>query len=213
MANDNFAYAKDFYQANLPDTDYRLCDVTDVDSFASADLLAGCYPCQGFSQGRARDPKRKLNHLYREFDRVLRKIKPKAFIVENVSGMSRRDFRHLLNNQVVRFRLAGYRVTCKMLDAKQYGVPQDRERIFIVGIRSDLGTTYDFPSPTHGCDDKPFLTIAEMIGDQHQTVTRLLQGTTSSTNSPTRVYSDPRTAFAVAEEATLAIRSRGCTPS
>ncbi|MDE0476081.1 MAG: DNA (cytosine-5-)-methyltransferase [Gammaproteobacteria bacterium] len=164
MANDNFAYAKDFYQANLPDTDYRLCDVAEIVSLPRADLLAGCYPCQGFSQGGARDPRRKLNYLYREFDRVLRKIKPKAFIVENVSGMSRRDFRHLLSNQVTRFRLAGYRVSYKTLDAKWYGVPQERQRIFIVGIRSNLGTTYSFPEPTHGTDRNPVRTIASAIG-------------------------------------------------
>ncbi len=164
MANDNFAYAKDFYRANLPDTDYRLCDVTEIDSFPCVDLLAGCYPCQGFSQGGARDPRRKLNYLYREFDRALRKIKPKAFIVENVPGMSRRDFRHLLNNQVIRFRLAGYRVSHKTLDAKRYGLPQDRQRIFIVGIRSDLGTMYTFPKPTHGVGAKDIRTIADAIG-------------------------------------------------
>ena len=163
MANDNFAYAKDFYEANLPATDYRLCDVSDISVFPRADVLAGCYPCQGFSQGGARDPHRKLNYLYREFDRALRKIKPKAFIVENVSGMSRRDFRHLLNNQVVRFRLAGYRVFHTTLDAKYYGVPQDRERIFIVGIRSDLDANYEFPQPTHGSEDNPYVTIADAI--------------------------------------------------
>ncbi len=163
MANDNFAYAKDFYQANLPETDYRLCDVADIGSFPPADLLAGCYPCQGFSQGGARDPLRKLNYLYREFDRALRRIKPKTFIVENVSGMSRRDFYHLLRNQVIRFRLAGYRVSHTTLDAKQYGVPQDRQRIFIVGVRSDLGTKYEFPQPTYGTESCPFLTIGNAI--------------------------------------------------
>lgn len=163
MANDNFAYAKDFYEENLPETDYLVCDVADINAFPCADVLAGCYPCQGFSQGGARDPQRKLNYLYREFDRALRKIKPKAFIVENVSGMSRRNFRHLLNNQVIRFRLAGYRVSHATLDAKHYGVPQDRKRIFLVGIRSDLGVGYEFPQPTHGFKDSPFPAISDAI--------------------------------------------------
>lgn len=150
MANDVLPYARDVYLANWDETDYRVGDVREIAHFPKADLLAGCYPCQGFSQGGARDPKRKINFLYREFDRALRQIRPKAFIVENVGGMRRADFQHLLNNQVTRFRMAGYKVRWKELDAKDYGVPQDRKRIFIVGIRSDLDIEYEFPNPTHG---------------------------------------------------------------
>ena len=78
--------------------------------------------------------------------------------------MKRKDFRHLLRNQVVRFRLAGYRVTHGTLCAHRYGVAQERQRIFIVGIRSDLGATYAFPTPTHGLECKPVRTIRETIG-------------------------------------------------
>lgn len=149
MANDKLRYARDVYVANLPLTDYRLCDVQDIKVFPKADLLVGCYPCQGFSQGGSREADRNINYLYREFDRALRLIRPRAFIVENVSGMRRADFRHLLQNQIVRFRLAGYKVNHEILDAKRYGVPQDRSRLFFVGIRSDLGQRYEFPQPTH----------------------------------------------------------------
>jgi DNA (cytosine-5)-methyltransferase 1 len=150
MANDILPYAKEVYEANSPETDYRLCDVSTIKSFPKADVLAGCYPCQGFSQGGARDPVRTINYLYREFDRALRKVRPKAFIVENVSGMNRADFCHLLDNQLVRFRLAGYSVSWAILNACDYGVAQERQRIFIVGIRSSLGVEYSFPEPTHG---------------------------------------------------------------
>ncbi len=87
MANDILPYARDFYARNLPESDYVLGDVGEVKSFPTADILVGCYPCQGFSQGGVRTADRKINSLYREFDRALRQIKPKAFIVENVSGM------------------------------------------------------------------------------------------------------------------------------
>jgi DNA (cytosine-5)-methyltransferase 1 len=164
MANDILPYAREVYLANLPETDYKLCDVSQIDSFPSADVLLGCYPCQGFSQGGVRDPSRNINYLYREFDRALRKIKPKAFIVENVSGMSRSNFQHLLNNQLVRFRLAGYRVEWGVLDARNYGVPQERKRLFIVGIRSDIGIQPRLPEPTHGFGtDKPYVTIREAL--------------------------------------------------
>lgn len=165
LANDILPYARDFYAKNLPETDYRVGDVSEIKSFPSADILVGCYPCQGFSQGGVRKADRKINYLYREFDRALRQIKPKVFIVENVSGMQRADFRHLLNNQITRFRLAGYRVAWKVLNAEDFGVPQERHRLFLVGIRSDLGISYQFPEPTHGPNATlPFKTIREAIG-------------------------------------------------
>ncbi|UKE73246.1 DNA cytosine methyltransferase [Xanthomonas graminis] len=149
MANDILQYARDVYVANHPDTDFKLCSVAEISSFPKADLLVGCYPCQGFSQAGVRDPGRSINYLYREFDRALRQIKPKAFIVENVAGMRRSDSLHLFNNQLKRFRLAGYRVNAKVLNATDYGVSQERARLFFVGIRSDLGMTYTFPEPSH----------------------------------------------------------------
>lgn len=164
MANDVLRYAKDFYLENLPETDYLIRDVAEIDSFPAADVLVGCYPCQGFSQGGVRNPDRSINYLYRQFDRVLRKTKPKAFIVENVSGMQRADLKHLLYNQVTRFRMAGYRVSWKMLRAEDYGVPQERRRLFIVGIRSDFGLSYSFPNPSHGTGKKEFVTIQDAIG-------------------------------------------------
>ena len=164
LANDVLSYAAHFYTQNLPSTEFRNCDVAEIHSFPYADLLAGCYPCQGFSQGGVRNPDSRINFLYRQFDRALRQVKPKAFIVENVSGMQRTDFTHLLNNQIVRFRMAGYKVTWKLLNAIDYGVPQERSRIFIVGVRSDLEPKYAFPTPTHGSGRKPYLTIKDAIG-------------------------------------------------
>lgn len=149
MANDILPYAREVYLANLPETDFQLRDVSTIKSFPSADLLVGCYPCQGFSQGGVRDPGRGVNFLYREFVRALRCIKPKAFIVENVSGMHRADNLPLFKAQMTRFRLMGYRVKAQILDARQYGVPQERKRLFFVGIRSDIDAVYSFPVPTH----------------------------------------------------------------
>ena len=99
MANDILPYARDVYIANHPETDYILGNIADVTTFPKSDLLVGCYPCQGFSQGGARKADRKINTLYLEFARALNNIKPKAFIVENVSGMVRKNFEHLLSDQ------------------------------------------------------------------------------------------------------------------
>lgn len=149
MANDKLAYAREVYLANHPETDYRLGDIARVGTFPQAELLVGCYPCQGFSQGGVRDPGRKINTLYLEFARALCQIRPKAFIVENVSGMVRKNFSHLLEDQIKVFGEAGYDVKAQVLNAADYGVAQERRRIFIVGMRSDLGMAYQFPQPTH----------------------------------------------------------------
>ncbi len=166
MANDLLAYARDVYIANHPATDYQVGDVTKIKTFPAAELLVGCYPCQGFSQGGMRDPSRKINTLYLEFARALLAIKPKAFIVENVSGMVRKNFSHLLEDQFKVFREAGYRVKADVLNAVDYGVAQERKRIFIVGLREDLGLEYEFPKPTHGEGREAMhLTIRDAIGE------------------------------------------------
>lgn len=154
MANDILHYAREVYLANHPATDYIRGSVSAITSFPAADLLVGCYPCQGFSQGGLRNPEKKINTLYLEFARALNQIKPKAFIVENVSGMFRKNFRHLLEHQLKVFGDAGYSVKAEILNASEFGVAQERKRIFIVGIRNDFGIDYEFPAPTHGLEGR-----------------------------------------------------------
>ena len=150
LANDILHFARDVYLNNLPETEFILGNIEEIKNFPSAPLLIGCYPCQGFSQGGVRDPGRKVNKLYLEFARALKQIRPKAFIVENVSGMIRNNFVHLLNEQIRVFEEEGYLVNHDVLNASDFGVAQDRRRIFIVGIRRNIGVKYKFPTPTHG---------------------------------------------------------------
>lgn len=165
MANDILPYARDTYQANHPGTDFVLGDVGKIQNFPAAELLVGCYPCQGFSQGGVRQASRGINQLYLEFARALHAIKPKAFVVENVSGMVRRNYAHLLEDQFRVFTEAGYDVKAEVLNAADYGVPQERKRIFIVGVRQDLHQAYNFPEPTHGeARANPKVTIRDAIG-------------------------------------------------
>jgi DNA (cytosine-5)-methyltransferase 1 len=164
-ANDIWDVAYLTYRDNIPNPKIELGDIADFGCFPAAQLLVGCYPCQGYSQGGRRTSDAPVNFLYRQFDRVLRAVRPRAFVVENVSGMAFGENLNLLSNQLRRYRLAGYRVTWKVLDAKDYGVPQTRRRIFIVGIRSDLGEVYTFPGPTHGPGrHHPYVTQREVIG-------------------------------------------------
>lgn len=113
-----------------------------------------------------RNPNHKFNTLYLEFARALKQVKPKAFIVENVSGMIRKNFAHLVEDQFKVFTEAGYKVKYEVLNAADFGVAQERRRILIVGIRDDFGLEYKFPDPTHG-DGRanPKVTIRDAIGD------------------------------------------------
>ena len=165
MANDKLHYARDVYLANLPETEFIRGRIEEIDHFPGAPLLIGCYPCQGFSQGGVRDPSRKINKLYLEFARALKQVHPRAFIVENVSGMIRKNFEHLLKDQIHVFENEGYRVNAEVLNASDFGVAQDRKRIFIVGIRQDIDVDYCFPSPTHGDEqEESKKTIRQAIG-------------------------------------------------
>jgi DNA (cytosine-5)-methyltransferase 1 len=162
-ANDIWNIACQTYGDNIKPARIAPGDIREFRRFPRADLLAGCYPCQGYSQGGKRHWDDSVNFLYREFDRVLRLVKPKAFVVENVNGMAYGASRILLDNQVCRYRMAGYRVTWSVLNARDFGVAQYRRRVFLVGIRSDLNFEYRFPSPTHGSGLVPFVTQRDAI--------------------------------------------------
>lgn len=149
-ANDIWDLACKTYADNIRNPKIEEGDIADFDRFPSADLVVGCYPCTGYSQGGRRNAGDPVNYLYRHFDRVLRQVRPKAFIVENVNGMRNSLNRHLFRNQEYRYRLAGYRVESAVLDARDFGVAQSRRRLFIVGVRSDLNEEFSFPKPTRG---------------------------------------------------------------
>src|SRR5439155_18974076 len=87
-ANDVWELACLTYRDNIPNATIDCGDIRDFRRFHSANLLVGCYPCQGFTQGGRRKATDSINYLYREFDRVLRNILPEAFVVENVNGMA-----------------------------------------------------------------------------------------------------------------------------
>ncbi len=163
-ANDINPFACQIYEANIDGGKIECADIRKIDKFPKVDILAGCYPCQGYSQGGRRQRGDNINYLYQEFDRALRRIKPLAFIVENVDGMRFSQNSALLNNQLIRFRSAGYSVSFSLLDAKDFGLAQERRRIFLVGIRSSEKKTFIFPKATHGPNgDQPYRTLKDVI--------------------------------------------------
>ncbi|MBA3353013.1 MAG: DNA cytosine methyltransferase [Blastocatellia bacterium] len=150
-------------------------DIRQIKSFPSADLICGGYPCQSFSMGGNRDPEKdERTTLFREFARSLALVNPLYFIAENVSGLKKIDGGRFLLEQSETFRqcgVHGYRVSTQLLDAKDYGVPQSRKRVFLVGVRSDLQKVFKFPAKTHGVRSRkaprllPFTSHGECIRD------------------------------------------------
>jgi DNA (cytosine-5)-methyltransferase 1 len=162
-ANDSCQAACELYETVVGPGVIRTGKIEGIQKFPKADILVGCYPCQGYSQGGRRTESDRINYLYQHFDRALRSIRPLAFIVENVNGMRFGRNNRLLNNQLTRFRMAGYSVVWKVLDAKDYGLAQNRKRLFMVGIRSLSRKTFSFPPPSHGPDRTPFRSMRNVI--------------------------------------------------
>lgn len=102
------------------------------------DVLDGSPPCQGFSTAGKRlldDPR---NGLFKEYVRLLRGLKPKAFVMENVSGMVKGKMKLVFAEILKELKASGYVVKARVLNAMYFGVPQSRERMIFIGIRDDL---------------------------------------------------------------------------
>tara|TARA_Y100000310_G_scaffold150572_1_gene150060 strand:+ start:247 stop:1227 length:981 start_codon:yes stop_codon:yes gene_type:complete len=102
------------------------------------DVLDGSPPCQGFSVHGKRNFTDPRNSLFGEFVRLLQGIKPKVFVMENVKGMIKGPMKQIFLKILEALREAGYHVEAQVMNAKFYGVPQSRERVIFIGIRTDL---------------------------------------------------------------------------
>lgn len=119
-----------------------------TDEIPDADVMLGGFPCQGFSLSGPRRLDDSRNKLYKEYVRIVRAKKPLMFVGENVKGLLTMGGGEIFKAVVEEFSACGYDVRHKLLNAKDYGVPEDRERVIIVGFRKDLGITADpFPEP------------------------------------------------------------------
>lgn len=164
LANDIYSYACETYQRNFGVKPIRE-DIRKVRRFPEADVLVACNPCQGFSLIGRRDENDERNLLYRQIFRALRIVKPKYLVVENVKGLRSLYGGKFLARMLSGFERAGYNAYWKLLNAQDYGVPQRRQRIIIVGVRRDLNVEYQFPAPTHGPGLKPYVTMRKSIAD------------------------------------------------
>ena len=121
-------------------------------------------PCQGFSESnrKTRHGSNPQNHLYKEFRRIICLLNPRWFIIENVAGLTTLESGAFLTRVVRALRSAGYKVTWKVLDSSDFGIPQIRRRAFIVGNR--MGYEFAFPNPNDD-GDIARVTVRESICD------------------------------------------------
>jgi len=163
---ENFPEANQSYRANFPDHVMQINDdIRKIKKFPNADVVLGGFPCPGFSEGGPRLIDDKRNFLYIHFIRCLIQAKPLFFVAENVKGMLTLGKGAVARQIKEDFESAGYNVKMKLTNARDYGVPQIRERVFLVGVRKDLNFDYEFPLPTHGehNDLLPFVTLNDAI--------------------------------------------------
>lgn len=157
------------FRRNFPDVpvfEGDICGLSDGEALRLAsvaagelDLLDGSPPCQGFSTAGKRRMGDRRNRLFEEYVRLLRAFKPRAFIMENVGGLAKGKMRLAFAEMTLALKMAGYAVSCRLLNAWWYRVPQDRRRLIWVGMRSDLGIAPSHPQPTA----KRPVTVAEAL--------------------------------------------------
>lgn len=137
------------------------------------DIIVGGPPCQAYSTVGKRlvdDPRGKL---FREYYRILKEFNPKMFLFENVKGLLSMKKGELFAEITSLFQTLGYKVSFKLLNAADYGAPQIRERVIIIG--SKLKNDFNYPAPTHCSPEKeqelfhrslkPYITLEEAISD------------------------------------------------
>ncbi|MFJ7858948.1 DNA cytosine methyltransferase [Peribacillus sp. NPDC097206] len=198
LANDIDAWAAKTHEENHPETIFIHKDIKEVReteliknlatkglTVNDIDIVAGGPPCQGFSIIGQRDPDDPRNVLFKEFVNVIKLVKPKVFIMENVFGilsMEKGKVKDEIVHSLENAAEMGYVVTePKVLLAAEYGVPQLRRRVFFLGIRKDISLEpLTYPTPTHALQKvtspdekiikKPYVTASQAIGNLPENV-------------------------------------------
>lgn len=178
---DSWKDATTTYAHNFTDTIALNADITTVtgqsildslqdSGISEIDVIIGGPPCQGFSLSGKRmldDPR---NVLYKSFVEIVKELKPKYFVMENVLGLIRLFNGKVKEEVMSDFTEIGYNVEMQVLSAEQYGVPQQRKRVFFVGVnKNSVKNTshFSFPKATHGNKEEllDILTCKDAISD------------------------------------------------
>ena len=143
------------YSMNHPDVKMLNCDINELTyemleeaiKGEKVDLVVGGPPCQSYSTLGKRQMDERAN-LFTQYRRILQLLQPKAFVFENVVGILSMDKGRLFQRIQTGFEELGYSLKHKVVNAVDFGVPQQRERVILVGFRGD--NHFEYPNPTHG---------------------------------------------------------------
>lgn len=182
-ANEILKDAGTSYQLNHPETKVFIKDIRELtkediekgigDDINEIDLVIGGPPCQAYSTAGKRLMSDPRAELFQEYIRILKILNPKVFVFENVKGLLSMQGGELFKRIIEEFENIGYKVYFKLLNSADYGVPQQRERVIVVGSKTEK--PYKFPLQTHFNPEfkqdmfnkelKPYLTLGEAISD------------------------------------------------
>lgn len=151
----------DVLKSNKPDWNVICADVHDFDGtpYKNVDLFAGGVPCPPFSVASKQLGKDDDRDLFPEAIRLIKEMMPKAVMLENVRGFLDPKFSEYREQILTEIKDLGYNVQIKLLNASDYGVPQLRPRVIIVGIRNDITNSFTYPKAQN--DDAP--TVGETL--------------------------------------------------
>ncbi len=160
------------FETNHPKTKLIKGDIRNIkeeDFPDEVDGIIGGPPCQSWSEaGSLRGIEDDRGKLFYDYIRILKDKQPKFFLAENVSGMLSNRHSEAVKNIVAMFEECGYDISITLVNAKDYGVAQERKRVFYIGFRKDLGINFLFPKGSTEDDDKK-ITLRDVISDLQET--------------------------------------------
>ena len=176
VANEFDSKIWETFKINHPKTkliegDIRKITKVDIEKYLDGEVdgIIGGPPCQSWSEaGALKGIEDERGQLFFDYIRILKDFKPKFFLAENVSGMLANRHSEAVKNILHLFDKAGYNVSLTLVNAKDYGVAQERKRVFYIGFRKDLDVDFSFP---HGSteDDEKKITLRDIIWDLKDT--------------------------------------------
>ena len=156
------------FEVNHPQTKLLKEDIRKIDAKTlpkDIDGIIGGPPCQSWSEaGSLKGIEDDRGKLFFEYIRILKSVQPKFFLAENVSGMLADRHSEAVKNIIKMFEECGYDVSLTLVNAKDYGVAQERKRVFYIGFRKDLNIKFDFPKGSTEDDNKK-ITLRDIIWD------------------------------------------------
>lgn len=158
-------------KTHLIEGDVRQITKEDIATYIDGEIdgIIGGPPCQSWSEaGALRGINDARGQLFFDYIRILKEFRPKFFLAENVSGMLANRHSEAVENIISMFKECGYDVSITLVNAKDYGVAQERKRVFYIGFRVDLGINFEFPVGST-TDDSMKITLRDIIWDLQKT--------------------------------------------